>query len=144
MITEDLTKYNTITSLLSYETKSNVSYNKLFLKAKITNSSGEDLLINSSSFGNKYMEYIKPHLVSTTLTDVELARYKFSPKLFCYDKYGTIELWGLLLQVNHMTSCTEFNKNTIKTFTNDIFDVINEILISEEDTINKNIKEVGL
>ena len=144
MATESLTKYNTITSLLDYERKNDITYNKLFLKSKIEKSDGNNLLVNSTSFANKYREYILQHTYDKTFTDAELIKYKYSPKLFCYEEYGTVELWGLLLSVNNMTSCTEFKKKTFKAFHDSIFDVINEILVTEEDRINKNNSDVGL
>lgn len=137
MAFEDITKYNTISSLLNYENKTDITYNKLFLKSLLNTSSGE-LIVNSTSLGNKYRDYIMSVSHMTTLSDVDLANYKYSPKKYCYDTYGTIELWGLLLQINNMTSCTEFNKKNIRVFNDQIFQVLNEILVMEEDIINKN------
>ena len=141
---ESLNTYNTISSLLNYERKSDITYNKLFLKSKIEKDDGTSLIVNSTSFANKYREYILQHTYTKTFTDAELIKYRYSPKLFCYDEYGTVELWGLLLSVNNMTSCTEFKKKTFKAFNDSIFEVINEILVVEEDRINKNNSDVGL
>ena len=144
MIIEDLSKYNTMKSLLDYENKADITYNKMFLKSIILNSSGVQLLVNSTSFAHKYDSYIMQYTRLITLTDTELIKYRYSPKLYCYDKYGTMELWALLLHINNMTSCTEFKKNTIRVFNDNIFDVINEILVDEEDRIAKNNEDLNL
>ena len=71
-------------------------------------------------------------------------KYRYQPKMFCNDIYGTTELWGLLLKINNFNSIVNFNSKHIKVFGNNIFAVLNEILINEKENILKNNESVGI
>lgn len=135
--------YTTISSLSEYEDQLNLSYNKLFLKSKI-DADNNTLIVNSTLLTNKYYEYIQRSVVTLTMTNNEYMKYRYQPKLFCSDMYGTTELWALLLQINNFNSVTDFKHKKIKVFSPDIFNIINEILINEEKNILENYERVGL
>jgi hypothetical protein len=80
--------------------------------------------------------------VSITFTDEEYMKYRFQPKRFCMDFYDTTELWSSILRINNMTSASQFVNQTIKAFTQDVFDVINEIMILEDERIRDNRLEI--
>jgi len=130
-------------SLSEYEDQLNISYNKLFLKS-LVDSEDNVLIVNSTSLANKYYDYIQNGIISLELTDKEYMKYRFQPKMFCNDIYGTTELWGLLLKINNFNSIAEFNRKKIKVFGNNIFNVLNEILINEKENILKNNESVGI
>jgi len=132
-----INSFNTITSLNTYNSKLNISHDKLHLKSFV-DSGDVQIIVNSTSLINKYYDFIKKILKSTTLTDKEYMTYRFQPKMYCNDMYGTTELWSLLLKVNNWTSVAEFNSKTFKSFNWQIFDVLNTILILEKDNINDN------
>ena len=138
-----INNYTTIQSLSEYEDQLNISYNKLFLKS-LVNSEDNVLIVNSTSLANKYYDYIQNGIISLELTDKEYMQYRFQPKMFCNDIYGTTELWGLLLKINNFNSIAEFNRKKIKVFGNNIFNVLNEILINEKENILKNNESVGI
>jgi hypothetical protein len=138
-----INNYTTIQSLSEYEDQLNISYNKLFLKS-LVDSEDNVLIVNSTSLANKYYDYIQNGIISLELTDKEYMKYRFQPKMFCNDIYGTTELWGLLLKINNFNSIAEFNRKKIKVFGNNIFNVLNEILINEKENILKNNESVGI
>lgn len=133
----------TIQSLYDYERSLDLSYNKTFLKSKLK-SGDNDIIVNTVSLCNKYYDYILTTLVTVTLKDKELIKYKFQPKKFCADYYNTTELWGLLLKVNNFNSIVEFNSNVFKCFNSKIFNVLNEIFINEKYNIDKNEEDLLL
>lgn len=133
---------DSISSIIEYGKSLDISHSKLYLKSKIQKPNGNKIIFNSISFGSKYLPLILKHCSDTTLSESDHVKYRYKPKFYCYDHYGTVELWSLLLKVNSMVSTTEFNKRTIKTFGPKIMDVINEILIIESDNINKNINNL--
>lgn len=135
--------YTTILSLSEYEEQLKMSYGKLFLKSTVE-SGDHVLIVNSTSLANIYYDYIQRSVVNLSLTDRELMKYRYQPKMFCSDMYGTTELWGLLLKINNLTSVVEFNHKMIKVFNSDIFDILNEILINEEHRIMENNEDVGV
>ena len=53
------------------------------------------------------------------LTDEELTKYKYRPKLLCYDIYGAQELYYIILIINDICSIKEFTKKKIKLPTRD-------------------------
>ena len=137
MANVSITKCHTISDFKDYVDLADISYPKTFLKSVVNTESG-NLIVNSTSLPNKYYDFILSATRTTVLTDEEMRRYKFNPKLLCFDLYGTVELWGLLLKVNNMTSVTEFTKPKIKTFTSQIFSILNEIFVLEDHNIVEN------
>lgn len=119
-----------------------ISYEKLFFKSKIEVNNETNLIINYNSLVDNYMEDIMKTCMLVTLTDKDLADYKFQPKKLSYYLYNTTELWFLLLRVNNMVSSLDFNKKKIYIFNkNKIFKVINEIMTLENESYlqaNKN------
>lgn len=139
-----LQKCNTITELVDYSKSIAISHSKMHIKSKISDSSGNNIIMNYESLLNKYRDYLQKIIITRTLTDIEYAKYKFQPKLMSFELYGTTELWSSILSINNLTSASEFTLQKVKLFTYDIFDVINEILILEDDEIKANNAEVGL
>ena len=120
-----------------YEKTLDISHGKMHLKSKLK-FDGYDVIVNSTSLTNKYWDYILNTTYKTTISDEEYIQYRYQPKKYCYMTFGTTELWSLLLKVNNMTSVTEFDKKTFLTFYDDIFSVLNEIMILEDDVIAEN------
>lgn len=138
----NISYYNTISSLSDYVKQLDLSYDKLFLKS-IFESNDNQLIVNSTSLANKYYDYILDSVYTITLKNSEYMKYRYQPKLFCYDIYGTTELWALLLKINNFMSIPEFNSKKIKVFNERIFDILNEILINENTNILENRDKIG-
>lgn len=138
-----LNSVNRISEFASYANNLEISHAKMHLKSKLDFGKDNIVIVNSDSLPNKYWDYILSQTYKVNLTDHEYLTYRYQPKLYCYDKYGTTELWSLLLKVNNMTCAAEFNTKSFLGFYDDIFTVINEILILEDGNIavnNENIK----
>lgn len=138
-----LSQCNTISDFAEYSRSLKLSYDKLHLKSKIQVDSDKNMVVNTTCIINKYYDILMAHTEVITLSDNNYLSYRFQPKRYCYDKYGTTELWGLLLKINNLTSAAEFNLKTLRVFTVDIFDVLNEILILEREDIQANAADVG-
>lgn len=137
-----ISNYDTISSLSEYTRQLDISHPKLFLKSVIK-SGDNNLIVNSTSLSNKYYDYIIKTVMTLELTNTEYMRYRYQPKLFCYETYGTVELWSLLLKINNITSVSEFNNKKIKVFSASIFNVLNEILVNEDKNILENNDSIG-
>lgn len=135
------TKVGTISDLISFGKSLNISHGKLHYQSLITDTSST-LIVNHISILDKYNDLLKKIIVDYTFTDEEYFKYRFQPKRLSYDKYGTTELWAAILKINNMVSVTQFTNIRVKLFTQDIFDVLNEILILEESEIKKNRAQV--
>lgn len=139
----NLIKCNTVDDCVAYGEELDLAHGKMFVRTPIVIGDNKVIISNYTSILTPYMDYIKTALVDYTITDEEMMEYKYKPKYFCLMKYGTMELWSLLLRVNNMKSIMDFKKKNIKVFNELlIFDIINEILILEEARIQKNNDEV--
>lgn len=139
----NLVKCNNVDDCVRYGEELELSHSKLFVKTPISIGDNKLIIANYTSIINPYMDYIKKTLVDYTISDEEMMEYKYKPKYFCLMKYGTMELWSLLLRVNNMKSIMDFKKKNIKVFNSQlIFDTINEIIILEDERIQSNNDEV--
>lgn len=129
-------------SLIKAGKNLDISHEKMHLKAFFIDKENNKIIINYTSLIDKYYDFIKKIIIDYEMTDEEFIKYKFQPKRFCMDMYGTTELWSTLLRINNMVSAIQFTNKKIKAFTQDIFDVLNEILILEDDRLKSNRIEV--
>lgn len=142
MLNKGLQTKNTLSSLVKYGKKLPLSHSAMHIKSKLK-FNDTNVIVNYHSFIDEYMDFIKPILIKYTLTDNEYEKYIYQPKLFCLDNYGEAELWSILLKVNNMTSILEFDRKDLILFTDEIFDILSEILILESDDIRDNKLKVG-
>lgn len=138
-----LNSVNRLSEFASYANKLDISHAKLHLKSKLKFNNDNTVIVNSESLPNKYWDFIMAQTHKVTLSDQEYVTYRYQPKMYCYDTYGTTELWSLLLKINNMTCAAEFNTKTFLGFYDDIFAVINEILILEDTNIAINTENIN-
>lgn len=132
-------KANTIDKYVQKGQELGASHERLQFKTRLNNG----VIIPYRGIVNKYNGAFKNRIRTLTMTDAQFRRYQYSPKLFCYERYGTPELWSELLFINHMTSVMEFNKQTIKVFTTNISDYISELVMLYRDDLIENRAELG-
>lgn len=58
-------------------------------------------------------ELREEYCVPVVLSDAQMAKYKYRPKLLCYDIYGNGELAFIILLINDMISVKDFTKNKL-------------------------------
>ena len=139
----NLTRCTTVDDCIEYGKSLQLAHSKLFDRVAIETDDDKLIIANYTSILSSYMDYIKETLVEHTFSDEEFLTYQYKPKMFCLHRYGTMELWSLLLRVNNMISIMDFKKQTIKIFNEDlIFDVLNEIIILEQTRKEKNDLEI--
>lgn len=94
--------------------------------------SGESVRMPLNSIIAKYKDYFDKYIDEVELTEEEQIKYRYSPKKFSQDMYGTIEYWSIILYINECHSIMDFEPVTVKyVLPNQITDLINEILILE-------------
>lgn len=132
-----------IESFIEYGKSLEIGHHKFFLKEKIGDNRDGSIIFNLESLFDKYIDIIESQYVETyTMSDADLLDYRYNPKRFCYDVYGTTELWSILLRINHMNSVMEFNQKTIKSFNLYITTALTEILNLEKDVIAENESDI--
>lgn len=104
--------------------------NSLLIKYQ---NSGEAVRLPLNSIIAKYKDYFDAYIDSVELTEEEQIRYRYSPKRFSEDMYGTTEYWSMILYINECHSMMEFEPTTIKYIVpQSITTIINEIMILED------------
>jgi len=100
------------------------------------------LKILSESILLKYQADLNEIVETVTLTPEEAKKYHYNPHLLSYDLYGTPDYWFLLLDLNGLSSFTEFDINPIKVYNSNLEMVIASILNQEKESINLNAEEI--
>ena len=90
----------------------------------------------------KFYRVLSDHIIEVTLSDDEYDEYVQQPKKYCYDMYGTPELAYSLLYINDMPSVTDFKRRKIKIFTDDIMDIIVELMSLNEEDLEKDQSDI--
>lgn len=101
-----------------------------------------DIITPYQTLFTMYHNILTPYIRTIKLSEDDYYKYYQKPKLFSYDYYGTYELWSGLLYINNMVSVTNFTKRTIKVFTTDIIDALEEIMTIYNEDLNNNKREI--
>lgn len=84
-----------------------------------------------------YIDILLSSSVNIKLTDKEVAKYKYKPKILSYDIYGDPEYFYIILIINNMTSVKDFDleNKKIKLIKSD---TLSEILSTIKNKENKD------
>lgn len=132
----------TITDYIDGYRDLELSYETLHFKEKGKTSADEPVILLNDSLIDKYRKDLEEILITKKFTSKEQTRYYCNPWVLSFDLYGTVEYWGLLVDINGMTSVSEFTRSTVKVFDSSLPDVLESILALEEDSIDLNTEEV--
>ena len=116
-----------------------VSESKLAFKERIEG----EIVIPFNNIITKNINVLSDYITPYEMDDDEYQRYKYQPKLFSYEIYGTPELASSILFINNMTSLTDFTKKNINIFTENIMDAINELMSLNEEDLKQNRVNIG-
>ena len=99
----------TLEQFISCQSDDNFCYNNLSFIDQIDN-----IKYNIYNVASDYIdEIINNYCKTVVLTDDQLYKYKYKPKLLCYDVYGTQELYYIILLINDICSIKDFTKNKL-------------------------------
>jgi len=101
-----------------------------------------EILEDSNIFRDRYFNKIMEFTSIRILNDSDINKYRFRPKRLSSDMYNTVDFWYILLMINNMTSCTDFNKRRIRVLTSDGVNFLRTIVKKEETAISKNKEEI--
>ena len=84
---------------------------------------------------HNYMREIRDEFVSSVaLSDEEFEKYKYRPKLLCYDIYGNGELAFIILLINDMYSVKQFTSKKLKLPTKEMMDNLVKYIYNSDKT----------
>lgn len=136
-------KVSTIKRFINEYNTDEFTIDKCFLKEILIKDDGGKIIINDMEIFDEYLEELSSKCRYIQMDDAKLNYFKYNPKLFSYEIYGTTELWFLILQLNEMHTCAEFDRNTLKLFPTSIVDIILDIFELEKNSINQNSYEIA-
>ena len=136
-------KTYTLDQFIACQSDTSFCYNNLSFIDQIGN-----IKYNIHNVASDYIdEIISNYCVDVELSDDYLAKYKYRPKLLCYDIYGSQELYYLILIINDICSVKDFTKKKLKLPTKDNISVIckaimnaNRSDIQKYNSFNKKLK----
>lgn len=101
--------------------------------------SDPNVVLASTNIIYDYMDEIKKCVVEVELTDKQYLKYRYKPKLFAYDVYGSTELFFVIMAINGICDIKDFNKKKIKAlYVSDMDALLNNIYNAESSYIKKN------
>lgn len=99
----------TIDQFIACQSDESMCYNNLSFRDKVGN-----IDYNTYNVLSDYIDEIRDEYCKTvTLSDDEMLKYKYRPKLLCYDVYGNGELAFIILIINDMYTFKDFTKETL-------------------------------
>lgn len=125
----------------------NITWAKLSFKSVLAISKTTALKLNTRNIFSEYNYHMRnDECAYVTFTEENARRYMYKPKLLAFALYGNIELYALILRLNHMKSISDFSmealiKGIIIPYTS-IKDFFGEVFIKEKAPINRNIQQV--
>lgn len=105
---------------------------------KYYDKSSNNIIIWDNLLLNKYYDKIKNSCTKFYLTKEENIIYRYRPEALSRDKYGTPNLWYIILKVNGCEDFSEFHDFDYVLLPN--ISTINECLTDEEYILRKNNK----
>jgi hypothetical protein len=89
-------------------------------------------------FRESYRPIILRYCKKVKLSDDAFDYYKYKPKTFSYNLYGTVDLWHLILWLNDMTSILQFTKQELIALDPSALDILATILKQQENYLIDN------
>lgn len=124
----------TIQDLINAYKKNEKSYRNLHEQAVIyLSKSNEYIRVPYGSVTNKYRDFLAGAMMLIELSDDQVNKYRYQPRLVAKDLYGTAELWFMILELNNLCSVIEFRDiKYIRVYhPSTFYTMINEIMIME-------------
>lgn len=100
----------TISEFIASGSGTLIDYDELSFKDRLSNGT----LVSSLNVVSDYMDELKSVSMKVKLTPEQFRKYKYKPKLLCYDVYGNPELYFILLLINDIADVKEFNRDVIR------------------------------
>lgn len=98
-----------------------------------------DIEYPTSTILDDYMDELLLMSIPYEMSDDEFRRYNMRPDLFCYDKYGSLDMDFIILALNNINKDIEFTRKTIRYIDpEDMDEIISNITGSEEEYIESN------
>ena len=107
----------------------------------------EAIEINKMVVYTDYMYHLKNRCSRVYFTEDTAKKYAYRPKMLAWVLYKNVEMYSLILRLNHMKSISDFSEERILQGlilpTMDIASFLNEVLIKEKNPIDRNLNKMS-
>ena len=105
----------TIPQFIACQSDEDINYKNLSFVDKVRYPElGKEIHYSLYNVLSDYLDEIREeYCVNVTLSDEELVKYMYRPKLLCHRLYGSGELAYIVLVINDMYSIKQFNKKNL-------------------------------
>lgn len=133
----DPDKTSTVEEFINAGISDEMTYNNFSILFR--SSQQDNIILSANNIIYDYMDEIKPYIVNVSLSEEEYIKYRYKPKLFAYDIYGSTELFFIVMAVNGIYDIKDFNRRNIKAlYKKQLFELLNQIYNAESGYIQKN------
>lgn len=87
-----------------------VSYNAFSYREPVSNGT----IVSILNTIDDYMPEIMDYAVNVQLDRLQYMKYRFKPKLLCYDVYGNTEVYWIILRMNGIIDVKDFDYKILK------------------------------
>ncbi len=131
---------STIDQLISAGKNVIITYNNLAIIEKI-----QHMYLPVDNIIYTYLDELKKYIVPVRLTDMELVRYKYKPKLLAFDVYGSTDLYFVIMALNGIIDVRDFTMSTINMLKKEHINILMGYIYNAEKTyLEQNRDEIGL
>ena len=133
----DPDKTSTVEEFINAGISDEMTYNNFSILFR--SSQQDNIILSANNIIYDYMDEIKPYIVNVSLSEEEYIKYRYKPKLFAYDIYGSTELFFVVMAVNGIYDIKDFNRRNIKAlYKKQLFELLNQMYNAESGYIQKN------
>ena len=130
----------TIDQFIACQSNTDICYQNLsFVDKAYYSNMNETIKYPGYNVLSDYIDEIREeYCVTVTLTDKDMLKYKYRPKLLCHDIYGNGELFFIILIINDIYSDKQFIKDRLLMPTKDnMKDICKHLYSANYQAINK-------
>ena len=135
----------TVSQFISLKNSDSITYkNYSILQQSLKDSS---IYYSIDNVIYEYMDEINTYKKLVGLSDMEVVKYKYKPKLFAYDLYGATETYFVIMALNGICNVKEFEllDHTVWALApNDMYTIMNLTGRAEKTRIDMNRSNLGL
>jgi len=131
---------STIDQLVSAGKNIILTYNNLAILEKI-----QYMYLPVNNIIYTYIDELEKYIIPIRLTEREMFKYKYKPKLLAYDVYGSTDLYFVIMALNGIIDVRDFTMSTVNMFKKEHMNTLMGYIYNAEKTsLEQNRDEIGL
>lgn len=134
----------TVDQMIALKNSDSITYKNYSILQKSLKD--DNLIYSIDNVIYDYMDVINQYKKLVGFSDMEVVKYKYKPKLFAYDIYGSTECYFVIMAVNGICNVKEFeliDHTAWALAPDDMYSIMNLIGRAEKNRIDINRSEIN-